>query len=389
MTTRTPNRRPSMEAPDLDRAIEVAERDAIVVWRGERIAFLALPERIARTDGRHQRDGLFAGWVEAVDALNPLYEQRAARWGHAGREAGYDGALDGALAPDGIDAAALAAELETFSILSETAYHAALRRYLALIGIEHGDATEGDLWHIEDGATWNHWFGSRELRRAVAAAGRPVAEDEPDARGWRLGRALLAGADHGAHPTVARAIGLLHASLVGMPDWLDGELGMAAEEVTPFADFAAFVRLGAIRRQLGYLQYELRLWERDDPAIARAYYSGIVGHIIGAEVPEAGYLCAVTAPGASARQLRAAMLAGMLGETLAHRYAAAWWRDPAAAELVEEIRSAATVDDAVALLGYDVLDWSPALRQIRTQLIGEMSGYGGPNITTRAGTRKV
>jgi hypothetical protein len=43
----------------------------------------------------------------------------------------------------------------------------------------------------------------------------------------------------------------------------------------------------------------------------------------------------------------------------------------------------------VAHLGYNALDWRPVLRQVRTQLIGEMSGYGGPNITTRAGTRKV
>jgi hypothetical protein len=43
----------------------------------------------------------------------------------------------------------------------------------------------------------------------------------------------------------------------------------------------------------------------------------------------------------------------------------------------------------VASLGYDHLDWRPVLRQIRAQLIGEMSGYGGPNITTRAGSRKV
>ena len=46
-------------------------------------------------------------------------------------------------------------------------------------------------------------------------------------------------------------------------------------------------------------------------------------------------------------------------------------------------------EDVVAHLGYDHLDWRPVLRQIRAQLIGEMSGYGGPNITTRAGTRKV
>jgi hypothetical protein len=47
------------------------------------------------------------------------------------------------------------------------------------------------------------------------------------------------------------------------------------------------------------------------------------------------------------------------------------------------------VEHALARLGYDVLDWRPVLRHIRTRLIGEMSGYGGPNITTRAGTRKV
>ena len=48
-----------------------------------------------------------------------------------------------------------------------------------------------------------------------------------------------------------------------------------------------------------------------------------------------------------------------------------------------------SAEDVVASLGYDHLDWRPVLRQIRAQLIGEMSGYGGPNITTRAGSRKV
>ena len=56
------------------------------------------------------------------------------------------------------------------------------------------------------------------------------------------------------------------------------------------------------------------------------------------------------------------------------------------------LRGASHPDELVnraAELGYDALDWRPVLRQIRTRLIGEMSGYGGPNITTRAGTRKV
>jgi hypothetical protein len=79
----------------------------------------------------------------------------------------------------------------------------------------------------------------------------------------------------------------------------------------------------------------------------------------------------------------------MLVEALEQRHGLHWWRDPASAQLVESVAGASTLKDALAELGYDALDWRPVLRQIRTRLIGEMSGYGGPNITTRAGTRKV
>jgi hypothetical protein len=84
-----------------------------------------------------------------------------------------------------------------------------------------------------------------------------------------------------------------------------------------------------------------------------------------------------------------ALLAGQLIETLESRHGTTWWRDGAAGELASAVASASSTADALAQLGYDALDWRPVLRQIRTRLIGEMSGYGGPNITTRAGTRKV
>jgi hypothetical protein len=84
-----------------------------------------------------------------------------------------------------------------------------------------------------------------------------------------------------------------------------------------------------------------------------------------------------------------ALLAGQLIEALESRYGTTWWRDGAADELASAVASASSTADALAQLGYDALDWRPVLRQIRTRLIGEMSGYGGPNITTRAGTRKV
>jgi len=66
-----------------------------------------------------------------------------------------------------------------------------------------------------------------------------------------------------------------------------------------------------------------------------------------------------------------------------------WYSDPEAIPLIERVGAASSLADTLVELGYDALDWRPVLRQIRTRLIGEMSGYGGPNITTRAGTRKV
>ena len=66
-------------------------------------------------------------------------------------------------AKEGTDPVAMAADLERLSFNIETPYFAALRRYLALIGIEQGDAAEADLWYIERGSSWSSWFGPREV----------------------------------------------------------------------------------------------------------------------------------------------------------------------------------------------------------------------------------
>ena len=381
MTVRTATRRRALANPELDRAIAEAESRAIIIWRGEQVRFDAIPERIARIDGRDERDRLYGAYNDALEALNPLYERRLASW-----TAGGD--VISATAKGGLDPVAMAVDLERFTLHVETPYYAALRRYLALIDIEQGDATEADLWHIVRGSAWTRWFGDREVRRAVLAAGRSIS-DSTYVDGWRVAEQHLAMQPDVGDPIVARAVSNAHTTLVGSPQWLADELGVVADEVAPFADFVAFVHLARLRRAVAELQFELRLFSTDDAAIQRAYYSGIVGHMIGVAVHEAGYLAAVPRPFASARGLQSAILGGMLVEALEQRNGLHWWRDPASAQLIESVAGASTVNDALAELGYDALDWRPVLRQIRTRLIGEMSGYGGPNITTRAGTRKV
>ena len=374
-----------IDAPELDAAVAAAERDAVVIRRGEHLPFEELPARIARTDGRGERDGLYAGWIDALEAINPQYEARLAHWREAARASGSED-LAVALAA-GRNLEELSLDLERLAIHSETVYYAALRRYLALIDIEQGDATVADLWHVVRGAAWGHWFGERELDRAAAQAGREVASDA-HGEGWGSAESGMAGED-ADRATPSGAVAEVYGSLAGDPGWLRGALRMDPDEIASFADFVAFVRLWRLRRSLAVAQYELRLYRSDDPPLQRAYFSGIVGHATGVDVPEAAYLHDVGRPFSSVADLERTMLAGAVASRVEHRFGPEWWVDEEARALLAELADAPSTEDALARLGYDGLDWRPVMRQIRTRLIGEMSGYGGPNITTRAGTRKV
>ncbi len=378
-STRTPARRLSSEREELERAIGDAEASAIVIWRGSRLHLAELPEEIARIDVRVGRELLYGSYVDALEALNPLYARRLSAWIEADEIAP---AAHG-------EPARLLAEIARLGVHIETPYYAALRRYLALIGIEQGDGSEADAWHILRGSSWTHWFGERETARALAATRPGVDIPTSGLDGWRAAEQALNGNSAAADPRVATAVGRAYATLVGSPEWLAAELQVNPEGVAQFVDFAAFARLWALRRQTALLTYEQRLYEADDPALQRAYYAGIVGHQTGVAVAEAGYLAAVPRPYASADEIRATLLGSMLVEALERGHGLLWWRDAKASALVDRVASAPSVADAIAELGYDGLDWRPVLRQIRTRLIGEMSGYGGPNITTRAGTRKV
>jgi hypothetical protein len=432
------------ETVELTEKIETAEAQAVVVWRGEQLPYRAIPIRVAEIAERTERNALYAAYLEAVELINPLREERLDRQHQLAAELGYASYLDLARVIRGFDAQELAMELQAFLAESETVYFAALRRYLALIDIEQGDASYADLSHLLRGSSWDAWFDSRRmvpvLRMTLASLGIDLAaqknvtldlEPRPhksprafcapirvpdDVRlsiqprgGWDDFGAILHEAGHLEHyahvdaelpaayrllgdPSVTEGYAALLEFLFLEPNWLNEHTSMNEDLILGFGDFTAFWRLYMARRYVAKLLYELRLHAGGETALNRAYYAGLLSLLTGVNNSEAEYVADLDDHLYAAAYLRSWLFEASLSAALRQRHGEDWWHDPAAGDTLRRAWSRGqewNAEDVVAHLGYDRLDWRPVLRQIRTRLIGEMSGYGGPNITTRAGTRKV
>jgi hypothetical protein len=429
---------------DLTERIAAAEASARIMWRGEAVPYRAAWNRAADIANRAERNGLAGSYLEAVELINPLRQERFERIAEAVRAIGYESVPAMVRATAGFDPDVLAAEQRQFLAESETVYYAALRRYLAEIDIEQGDGARIDLDRVLRGAGWDSWFGGRgmlpALRATMAGMGididaqatitldieeregkAPRAFCSPvkvpsDIRlvvqphgGWDDYAALLHESGHSQHfahvaadlPVAYRLLGddsltegygWLLETLLGEPAWLMDVAGMPETEAIAFADFHAFWQLAALRATAAKLVYELYLHSGVDAGLVREQYAGMLGLSLGVRTPPEDYLARTDDGLLVARYARSFMVAGSLAAWLRSRSGEAWWRSADAGEALRRSWSRGqqwNAEDVVAHLGYDHLDWRPVLRQIRTRLIGEMSGYGGPNITTRAGTRKV
>lgn len=424
--------------------IASAESSAVVMWRGEAIPYRAVWHRATDIANRAERNALAASYTEAVEAINPLRRDRLAGVNEAVRGIGYESVPEMIRATAGFDPMALAMEQRAFLAESETVFYAALRRNLAEIDIEQGDGARVDLDRVLRGAGWDSWFPARGMLPALHAtlAGMGIDLDRQAAitldvehrprklprafcapvrvpsdirlvlqprGGWDDYAALLHEAGHAEHfahvapdlPVAYRMLGddsltegygLLLEMLLGEPGWLMERAGMPESEALAFADFHAFWELAAMRWLAAKLIFELALYGGMDDDIAREQYAGMLGLTMGVRVAPEEYLATTDDNLYVARYARATMVAGHLAGWLRAHAGEAWWRSTDAGEALRRSWSRGqqwNAEDVVAHLGYDHLDWRPVLRQIRTRLIGEMSGYGGPNITTRAGTRKV
>ena len=425
-------------------AIATAESRAKLNWRGETIHYRAARPRISIIADRRERNGLFEAWLRDVERINPKRIERLDTLHEASAELGYADYVEMVRVTRGWHPDLLAAHVRSALNDSETGYFAAMRRAMGRIGIEGGDGSLADAWYVLRGGGWDAWFEPRRVVPILEATLGHLGIDLRDQRGatldleprpnkaprafcslvrvpddvrlvvnphggWDDMAAVLHEAGHLEHflnvpPGTPPSIGLLGddsvtegyaillEGLLGEPAWLAERTGMAEPDQIAFLDFVALFTLSRLRSLGGQLLYQLGLHRGGDHAVHRAMYSGTLGLLAGVQVPEELYLATVDDALYAGTYLRAMALAGVLDEELTRRHPAGWWRHPDTAAVLRDLFARGTewnAEQVVAHLGYDSLDWRPVLRKIRTQLIGEMSGYGGPNITTRAGTRKI
>ena len=431
------------EVAELTDRVAAAEATAVIMWRGEAIPYRAAWNRATDIANRAERNALAASYLEAVEAINPLRLERFERTGAAVRRLGYASVPDMVRATASFDPQALAAEMRAFLADSETVYYAAQRRLMAEIDVEQGDGARVDLDRVLRGAGWDSWFPARGMLAALrgtlagmgidldAQAAIQLDVEQRDRKsprafcaavrvpgdirlviqphgGWDDYAAVLHEAGHAEHfahvapdlPAAFRLLGddsltegygWLFEVLLGEPEWLMERAGMPEPDARVFADFHAFWQLANMRSNAAKLIYEFYLHSGVDAALAREQYAGMLGLTLGVREPDEAYLLADDSLYV-ARYVRAVMVAGSLSSWMRDRVGESWWGSADAGDALRRSWSRGqqwNAEDVVAHLGYDRLDWRPVLRQIRTRLIGEMSGYGGPNITTRAGTRKV
>ncbi len=429
---------------ELTEEIAAVEARATLAWQGQPIGYRAAPVLIAELPDRAERNALDAVYQDAVEEINPLRGERVARLHEAATRFGDADYAALYSRIKGIAFDSLSISLQEFLAMSETVYFAALRRYLARIDIEQGDASRADLAHVLRAQIFDPLFPANRLAPVVTETLRGIGIDiarQPNVTldlqprpnktppAWcvavrvpgdvRLSvrptggdndyAALLHEAGHLEHyahvdaelPVAMRYLGdnslteayaFLLEYLMHEPAWLSEHLGVMESETLVYLDFAAFRKLYQLRRYVAKLLYELRLHRGLDLGLARAYYAGVLSFLVGVRYPESAYLADLDDGLYAGQYLRAWMLEGSISTALRTLFGPTWWRTPAAGEhLRERWRQGQrwTAEEVVASLGYDGLDWRPVLRGIRTHLVGEMSGYGGPNITTRAGTRKV
>lgn len=170
---------------------------------------------------------------------------------------------------------------------------------------------------------------------------------------------------------VVEGYGLLLSRLAGRADWLIQRL--EAEQTRDAVRLAAFERLYRLRRAAATHLYEVAIRSAEEPDALAGEYVDRFAEALGVRPFEERFLDGLDDPFAAARHLRAALFACQLGLFLEREFDEEWYRSPRAGRfLIDRWREGQryTAEELVRHLGFDGLDPTPLLDEIRADLVG-------------------
>ncbi|MCC7368246.1 MAG: hypothetical protein IT306_07485 [Chloroflexi bacterium] len=170
---------------------------------------------------------------------------------------------------------------------------------------------------------------------------------------------------------LSEGYGLLFAGLLGKPDWLS--LRLEADATRDAIRLQAFERLYRVRRAAASHLYEVELRKHPEPEMLESEYVDRFADALMVRPFAEDFLNVTDDPFAGARHLRAALFGSQLSAFLAQEHDEDWYRSARAGRfLVDRWREGQryTAEELVQHLGYEGLDPSHLLEELRTALVG-------------------
>jgi hypothetical protein len=410
-----------------DEHLVAAQRSALVEWGGEAIPWRLANQLVGLQEERGPRHQLDEAIRAASRQLPRIRLNRIATSRRQIEEAGqYDLPTDdlGFWAHvRGVDIDGVSKLAEWLLEETEELYLDALRDQLAHHRLDEGDIWEADLEWLFRGQEYDRNFPSERLMPTITRVFWELGvrlEDQPGVRldledpPGRVNRSFCAPigvpdeivavlaprggiadyvslleivgqAERHAYAdrtqsivyrrlgdqAVVEAYGLVFAGLLERPEWLANRL--EAEATRDAVRLRAFERLYRLRRAAASHLYEIEVRKAEEPDALESEYVDRFAEALMVRPFAEQFLDVTDDPFSGARHLRAALLGCQLGQFLEQEIDEEWYRSVRAGRfLVDRWRDGQryTAEEVVRFLGFEGLDPSPLVAQLRVGLVG-------------------
>lgn len=375
-----------------------AELDQLLTWRAhhslrvedEQIPLRSVRSVLRRATDRPARRAVEEALLGALDQQASLLEGLLTTQRDVVMELGYGSYLESCEVLSGVDLRGLARDGARFLEETDAVYRELLAWHLPrLADVAPGEATAADGLRLEAAHPFDAWFPGGERLQAVGEALAACGLDAraqgriqvvsrgtlPDGRGGvchplrvpdevlllesrepgraversrllALGEALHAAYTDADLPVELRrlgdgalplGVGLAVAGLLDNPAWLSRMVELPRGRAAEYRRLAALLRLMAVRRAVGQLQFELPLLEAPDARDAGERYAETMIAATGLRHDPRAALWSVRPGFQVAQRVRAYQLGAVLSDFLRDRFDEDWFRNPSAGPALADL----------------------------------------------------